>query len=119
MPANSSGTLGPHSQLLESPEAIALVHAAAADSLLVVGFCTGVRVLAAADVISGKQVTGNATYMQEYLDAGAVWAGEPVPPVLDGNILTCTRNQTNAQRVCEIMRTAIDSLRVVRAGGQK
>lgn len=119
MPASSPGAGGPHAQLLQSPEALALVYQAASDSLLVVAFCTGVRVLAAADVIDGKLVTGNPTYMQEYLDAGAIWAGEPLPPVLDGNILTSTRNQTNAQRVCEFMRTAIDSIRVVRAGGQR
>ena len=119
MPASGAVAPGPHGQLLLSPEALALVHQAAADSLLVVGFCTGVRVLAAADVINGKMVTGNPAYQSEYIAAGAIWAGQPVPPVLDGNILTSTRNQTNAQRVCEIMRTAIDSLRVVRAGGQK
>ena len=103
-----------HSQLMNSPETLALVAQADSASLLLVGFCAGTRVLAAADVVEGHRVTGANPFMQEYLDAGAIWAGEPVPPVLDGNILTSTRNQTNAWRVCEIMRAAIDSLRVAR-----
>jgi len=119
MPSKAAQSGGPHSQLLQSPAALALVHQAAADCLLVVAFCGGTRVLAAADVVDSVRVTGRVEYLQEYLDAGAIWAGEPVTPVLDGNILTSTRNQTNAQRVCEIMRMAIDSLRVVRAGGEK
>ncbi|MFZ1946721.1 MAG: DJ-1/PfpI family protein [bacterium] len=103
-----------HSQLMDSPEALALVAQADSLGLLLVGFCAGTRVLAAADVVEGHRVTGATPFLQEYLDAGAIWAGEPVPPVLDGNILTSTRNQTNAWRVCEIMRSAIDSLRAAR-----
>jgi putative intracellular protease/amidase len=105
---------GSHAQLINSPGALALVSQADSAGLLLVAFCGGTRVLAAADVIEGHRVTGKPAYLQEYLDAGAIWAGEPVPPVLDGNILTSTRNQTNAWRVCELMRGAIDSLRAAR-----
>lgn len=110
MPAQA----GAHSQLMASPEVLNLVAQADSAGLLLVGFCGGTRVLAAADVVEGHRVTGAAFYAQEYLDAGAIWAGEPVPPVLDGNILTSTRNQTSAWRVCEMMRAAIDSLRAAR-----
>jgi putative intracellular protease/amidase len=103
-----------HSQLMGSPDALDLVARADSAGLLLVGFCGGTRVLAAAGVVEGHRVTGANAFVQEYLDAGAIWAGEPVPPVLDGNILTSTRNQTNAWRACEIMRTAIDSLRAAR-----
>lgn len=103
-----------HTQLINSPEALDLVARADSASLLLVAFCGGTRVLAAADVVEGHRVTGNASYVQDYLNAGAIWAGEPVPPVLDGNILTSTRNQTNSWRVCELMRAAIDSLRAAR-----
>jgi putative intracellular protease/amidase len=96
---------GSHSQLLNSPEALDLVAQAAAESLLVVALCGGTRVLAAADVINGVTVTGTDDYLQEYLDAGAIWAGETGLPVLDGNFLTCTRNQINSRRLCEIVRT--------------
>lgn len=113
MPANKTGG---HQQLINSPEALALVQQAAADSLLVAAFCGGTRVLAAADVIDSVLVTGAPEFLQEYLDAGAIWAGDAVPPVLDGNILTSTRGQYYCYDVVELMRTAIDSLRAVRAG---
>jgi putative intracellular protease/amidase len=113
MPANSTDS---HRQLLNSPEALALVREAVADTLLVVACCGGSRVLAAADVIAGVTITGSPTFLQEYLDAGAIWAGDPVPPVLDGNILTSRRNQYYSVSLVEMMRTAIDSLRAVRQG---
>ncbi|MGD9140912.1 MAG: DJ-1/PfpI family protein [bacterium] len=115
MPGNSGAPGGSHGQLLASPEAVSLVSQAAQEGLLVMAFCGGVRVLAAADVINGIHVTGKAAYLQEYLDAGAIWAGEPSPPIRDGNILTSVRNQLHSTRVIEISRTAVDSLRAARA----
>jgi putative intracellular protease/amidase len=100
-----------HQQLIDSPDALALVSDAASQGVLVVAFCSGTRVLAAADVLNGVEVTGHPDYLQDYLDAGAIWAGGDVPPVLDGNILTTRRGQYYSPQVCEIMRTAIDSLR--------
>ena len=104
----------PTGSSLASPEALALVSQAVEDSLLVVAFCGGTRVLAAAQAIGGVRVTGHPDFLQEYLDAGAIWAGDTVPPVLDGNILTSRRGQYYSQQICEVMRTAVDSLRVLR-----
>jgi putative intracellular protease/amidase len=103
-----------YNQLLASPEALDLVRQAVQDSLLVVTVCAGTRVLAAADVIDGKQVTGYANYSQEYIDAGAIYLGDNLPPVLDGNILTCSKGHYYTQQIGEAMRAAVDSLRVVR-----
>lgn len=100
--------------LINSPEVLALVSQADSIGLLLTAFCGGTRLLAAADVVEGHRVTGDGGFLQEYLDAGAIWAGNPAPPILDGNILTSVRNQTNAWRVCELMRSAIDSLRATR-----
>lgn len=96
--------LGAHRQLLQSTQALDLVSDAVAESLLVAALCSGTRVLAAADVINGVRVTGSEDYLDEYLAAGAIWEGETGLPVLDGNILTCTRNQINSRRICEIIR---------------
>ena len=63
------------------------------EGLLVGALCGGTRVLAAADVINGVTVTGHPLYSQEYVDAGANYVEGPVPPVVDGNILTSRRNQ--------------------------
>jgi putative intracellular protease/amidase len=93
-----------HSDLLASPEALALVQQAVSESLLVVASCGGVRVLAAADVIDGLTVTGYAAYSQEYIDAGAIWAGDGVPPILDGNILTSAHGRYYCRQIAETMR---------------
>lgn len=93
-----------HSDLLASPEALALVQQAVSESLLVVASCGAVRVLAAADVIDGLTVTGYLANKQEYIDAGAIWAGDQVPPVLDGNILTSARGRYYCHQIAETMR---------------
>ncbi len=94
-----------HYQLLNSPPALALVQQAANAGLLVTAFCGGTRVLAAADLIDGVTVTGHPLYQQEYVNAGAipVGMGTAVPPVLDGNILTCRRTQYYAYQVCDVI----------------
>ena len=101
-------------QLLASPEALDLVREALNDSLLVVTICGGTRVLAAADVIEGKRVTGYGRYSQEYTDAGAIYLGDGLPPFLDGNILTCSKGHYYSEQIAEAMRGALDSLRVLR-----
>jgi putative intracellular protease/amidase len=93
-----------HSDLLASPEAIALVQQAVAQGLLVVATCGGVRVLAAADVIDGRTVTGYAAYAAEYIAAGATYAGDDVPPILDGTILTSAAGRYYCQQITETMR---------------
>lgn len=107
MTSRISQSGGSHSQLLASPEALSLVAQAASESLLVVALCGGTRVLAAADVIDGVTVTGADEYLQEYLDAGAIWAGDTGLPVLDGHFLTSQRNQINSRRLCELIRTYV------------
>lgn len=93
-----------HADILASPEALALVQQAVSEGLLVVASCGAVRVLAAADVIDGLDVTGYATYSQEYIDAGANYLGDSVPPVLDGNILTSAHGRYWCHEIAETMR---------------
>jgi len=80
----------PCGNFLSNQHVLELVHNAADTGLVVAGFCTGVRVLAAADVINGLLVTGNPEYQQEYVAAGAIWAGKNKPPQIQGNIITCS-----------------------------
>lgn len=115
MPGNAGAPGGSHGQLLASSAAVNLVSQAVQEGLLVIAFCGGVRVLAAANVLNGIHVTGKSAYLQEYLDAGAIWVGEPAPPIRDRNIVTCVRNQLHSSRVIEISRAAVDSLRAARA----
>ncbi|MBN1826136.1 MAG: DJ-1/PfpI family protein [Candidatus Eisenbacteria bacterium] len=113
MPARAyTGTS--HADLLASPEALDLVARADSMEMVIGTVCGGVRVLAAADILSGVTVTGHLDYKQEYLDAGAIWAGDVVPPVVDGRILTTRRGQYYRTQICEALRRMIDDNRAAR-----
>ena len=114
MPATAT-TGTSHQQMLDSPAALQLVASAAAGDLVVAAFCGGTRVLAAADVIQGRRVTGHPTYQAEYIAAGAEFV-ETTPPLLDGNILTSRRGQYYCHQVCDVMAAAVDSIRAARSG---
>jgi putative intracellular protease/amidase len=103
----------PYRAIMDSPEAMALITTAAGSNMVVGALCAGVRVLAAANVINGVQVTGKSAFEDEYTAAGAIFLGEAVPPVLDGNILTSVRNQLTRTRLPQLMATAVDSLRAL------
>jgi len=57
--------------------------------------CSGVRVLAAANLVNGVTIQGpdEAQYAAEFQAAGANFIGKNKPPVIDGNIVTVTRGQ--------------------------
>jgi len=78
----------PAGDLIQSPEVLNLVSSAAESGLVIAAWCAGVRVLAAADVISGKRVTGSSEYIDEYTAAGAIYVSENSYPVVDGKIIT-------------------------------
>ncbi len=76
----------------------------------IAAYCSGVRVLAAAGVINGVTVSGNDDYLNEYINAGAYFAGEGVPPVLDHFIITGTRSMyyhlQNAEKIADAIELA-------------
>ena len=95
-----------------------LIRTADESGLAVGGWCTGVRVLAAADVINGLQVTGNPTYQSEYINAGATFVGSGIPPVTDGNIMTCSKgdyyNIQNTNAFAILVDDCRESIRKIR-----
>ena len=90
MPA-SWRTGNAYEDLLNSPKVMALLRQANENDLIIWATCAGVRVLAAADILNGVHITGKAIFQSEYLTAGAIYLGENIPPVIDGNIITSTR----------------------------
>ena len=106
----SSTTVGydPCIDLIENQEALALIQNAVNANVVVGAFCTGVRVLAAADVIDGRNVTGNPNYTTEYVAAGAIFAGARVPPITDGNIVTCVRGDFFAPQNCQAIADCVE-----------
>jgi hypothetical protein len=78
----------PGGDLINSQDALNLISSANDQGITIAAWCAGVRVLAAADVISGRNVTGSSEYIEEYTDAGASYVRENTYPVVDGNIIT-------------------------------
>jgi hypothetical protein len=95
-----------HEQLRINQSALGLIQSAMAENLIVSAWCRAVRVLVAADVINGKNITGNADYESEYIAAGATF-NELVPPVIDGNLVTGCRSRFYREEMCEAIATAM------------
>ncbi|MBN2363295.1 DJ-1/PfpI family protein [candidate division WOR-3 bacterium] len=83
----------PYGEIIDDSVSILLIQEAFSDSIPVAAWCAGVRVMAVAGIISGKDVTGHSSFSHEYTAAGANYLGPDLPPVVDGNIITCTRGQ--------------------------
>jgi len=98
-----------YTDLLESPEAIQLIKSAIDSGLVVYATCAGVRVLAAAGVISGKNVVGTSNFKNEFEAAGATYLGNDSPPVIDGNIVTSVRGQYYHIHNCQAIATALEN----------
>ncbi|MFW9976150.1 MAG: DJ-1/PfpI family protein, partial [Candidatus Thorarchaeota archaeon] len=96
-----------HAGLLSSQDALNLIKSAAEIGIVVSAWCRAVRVLAAADVINGKNVSGHADYASEYIEAGANYIPGDVPPIIDGNIVTTIRSRFYRLEVCEAIAKAI------------
>ncbi|TFH08590.1 MAG: hypothetical protein E4H14_06160 [Candidatus Thorarchaeota archaeon] len=95
-----------HDLLRTNETALDLIRDAVSENLIVTAWCRAVRVLAAADVIDGKNVTGRADYQAEYEAAGATFF-ELVPPITDGNIITSVRSTFYREETCIAIATAV------------
>ena len=91
MPARSRKIADPYADLINSPETLTLLQNAVNNGVLVWATCSGVRVLAAADIIQGRKVVGKEKFQAEYEAAGAIFLGEDHPPVVDGPVITTVR----------------------------
>lgn len=108
MPATAY-TGNAYDDFLSNRPTLDLVASAVENGLIVWATCAGVRVLAAADVINGVNVTGHQNYQSEYLAAGANYLGTGIQPVIDGNIVTTTRGMYFHTQNIEAIATALES----------
>jgi hypothetical protein len=99
-----------YNDLLNDSNALHLVRAADSSGKVIWATCAGARVLAKAGVLSGHRVVGTASYQSEYEAAGAVYLGDDHPPVADGNIVTCVRDQFYHVKNCEALALALESI---------
>ncbi|MBN1540744.1 DJ-1/PfpI family protein [candidate division KSB1 bacterium] len=79
--------------LLASPQALEMLRTAAHAGLAIWATCAGPRVLAALDLVQGRQVVAQDVVRDELIAAGATFLASDHPPVIDGNIITCARGQ--------------------------
>jgi len=87
--------------------AIGLIRRAAEAGLLVSAWCRGVKVLAAADVISGKQIVGHEDDREAIEKAGGIFVGQDHPPVTDGNVVTGARSYYFRAKNADAIKKAI------------
>lgn len=98
----------PGGELIADSDTIWLLISAHNAGIPVAAYCSGVRVLAAAGIIDGVMVSGASQYAGEYEEAGAIYVGDGLPPLLDQNIITGTRNMFNHLNNMEIIGDAIE-----------
>ncbi|MBU0472595.1 MAG: DJ-1/PfpI family protein [Bacteroidetes bacterium] len=108
MSATSWTNTPPCNSLINNNGTMDLIKTAVDSGLVVAATCTGVRVLAAAGVINGKNVTGNPKYSNEYTAAGAKFVGKNHYPVIDGNIVTTAAGDYFNLQNCNAIAKAVD-----------
>ncbi|MGC9781013.1 MAG: DJ-1/PfpI family protein [Candidatus Heimdallarchaeota archaeon] len=82
------------------------IKTASDTGVIISAWCRAVRVLAAANVINGKNVTGHSDYASEYAAAGATFFSN-VSPIISGNIVTCSSTQFYLREMYIAMTQAI------------
>lgn len=93
--------------LVGSLHALALIKIAFESGLVVSGWCRGVRVLAAADVVRGKRIVCHSDDRAFIEAAGGIFVGHDHPPVIDGTVVTGARSYRYRVRNAEAIRTAM------------
>jgi putative intracellular protease/amidase len=97
--------------LTESDRALELIRHAAKEGLIVSAWCRGVKVLAVADVIRGKQIVGHKDDQEAIEKAGGIFVGQDHPPITDGNVVTGARSYHYRAKNAEAIKKAIDARR--------
>ncbi len=100
--------------LIASPRAMQLLRQASEAGLVISGWCRGVRVLAAADVIAGKQVVGHMDDKAAIEKAGGLFVGQDHPPAIDGRVVTGARCYHYRAKNAEAVRAAIEARAAMR-----
>ncbi|MBD3278100.1 MAG: hypothetical protein GF388_07360, partial [Candidatus Aegiribacteria sp.] len=87
----------PYRDLMDSVHFMNLLQHAVDLQIPVWTTCVGPRILAFGDMLEGVEMQGqpgyNEEYLQEYLDAGAVYLGTGLPPVIHCPFVTTSRGQ--------------------------
>jgi len=109
MPSTSFFSPIPFDEFIDDPQTLNLISSAVKGDIPVLSMCAGARVLAAADVIRGKEVVGNPKFQDEYEAAGATFVGKDHPPVTSGSVITAARGMYYSMVNGQAIATAIEN----------
>ena len=111
MPATWRYQPDPYRDIMDVPEAMAVLETAVSWQMPLWLTCVGPRILAYADLLEGVEIQGqpgnNNEFLQEYLDAGATYLGTGLPPVNCNGIITTTRGQYYQAENCQAIASAL------------
>ena len=109
------------SRLITDNTILNLLKEANNNGMIIAAWCRGVRLLAAADIIRGKNVIGHFDYFEDYKEAGANYVeysfkwenGNKIfenvtPPVRDRNIITTVRSLYYRNEMCKLIKEAVE-----------
>lgn len=97
--------------LRKDPRAVEVVREFFETGKTVAAICHGPQMLAAADLLGGKDIAGYHKIKDEMLAAGASWHDEPV--VVDGNLIT-SRDPGDMKEFTEAIEAALSEERASR-----
>ncbi len=96
-----------HDNLMANQDSILnKIKTASNAGVIISAWCRAVRVMAAADVIDGLNVTGHSDYASEYIAAGGDFYSAS-PPIISGNIVTVSATQFYLREMYIAMTQAI------------
>jgi len=96
-----------HRGLIDSAAALEWIRRAADAGLVVSGWCRGVRVLAAADVLRGKRVVAHIDDKDAIERAGGEFVGQDHLPVIDRCLVTGARSYAYRAKNADAIRVAL------------
>ena len=96
-----------HNGLVESAAALRLLRDAVDSGLVVSAWCRAVRVLAAADLVRGKQIVGHEDDREFIEQAGGLFVGQDHPPVTDGTLVTEARSYYYRAKNADAIKAAV------------
>ena len=109
------------SRLITDDTALNLLKEANNNGMIIAAWCRGVRLLAAADIIQGRNIIGHFDYFEDYKASDANYVeysfkwenGNKIfenvtPPIRDRNIITTIRSLYYRNEMCQLIKEAVE-----------
>lgn len=101
-------TTGEYEEVVDDPEFIDFIQLVHDSDLVIACWCRAITVLAAADLLQGVKVATDSDFEQLVIDAGGIYMGDNIPPIVQGNLITSVRSSFYRTEMCETTKTMVD-----------